>query len=105
MKVRMVGPTSGYGPNGYQSWAADEVVEIDDGDQATVAWYRNHCAGGGGTILEDVKPPAKSAMPSVVADEVNLDRLRSEAEALGIKVDGRWSAQRLQQEIAKARRG
>lgn len=67
MKVKMVGPTSGYGPHGYRSWIADEVVEVDDGDQVAVDWYRAHCAGGGGTILEDVKPkePAKATVESV----------------------------------------
>lgn len=33
---------------------------------------------------------------------VELDRLRAEAEALGIKVDGRWGAERLRQAIAEA---
>ncbi len=59
MRVQLAGPNSGYTPSGYRSWAADEVVEVDDADQVAVDWYRAHCAGGGGTVVEDVKPTAK----------------------------------------------
>ena len=39
--------------------------------------------------------------PTPVAEN-DLSALRKRAENLGVKVDGRWSAERLQQEIAKA---
>ena len=35
----------------------------------------------------------------------SIDQLRSEAEALGIKVDGRWKEPRLIEEIEAARNG
>lgn len=36
-------------------------------------------------------------------DEKDIDRLRAQAERLGIHIDGRWGAARLRQEIAKAK--
>lgn len=36
-------------------------------------------------------------------DEPDLDTLRAEAEELGVKVDKRWKAERLTEEIAKAK--
>lgn len=39
--------------------------------------------------------------PPAVSD-ADLPALQTQARALGVKVDGRWSAERLQQEIAKA---
>ena len=39
---------------------------------------------------EDAPPPV----------DVDLDELRAEAEALGVKVDGRWGVDRLREEIA-----
>jgi hypothetical protein len=83
MRVQLVGPNSGYTPSGYQSWAADEVVEVDDGDQAAVDWYRAHCAGGGGVILEEEKPPALPEPP-----EPTLADLRAQAEAQGLPTYG-----------------
>lgn len=37
--------------------------------------------------------------PDSDADDVTIDKLRAEAEELGIKVDARWKKSRLQQEI------
>ncbi|WPJ50982.1 hypothetical protein RCIP0030_00017 [Klebsiella phage RCIP0030] len=37
--------------------------------------------------------------PDSDADDVTIDKLRAEAEELGIKVDTRWKKPRLQQEI------
>ncbi|TCM21481.1 hypothetical protein EDF56_101145 [Novosphingobium sp. PhB165] len=38
------------------------------------------------------------------AEDAELDALRAQAEELGIEVDGRWGAKRLETEIAKARK-
>lgn len=43
---------------------------------------------------------AQPSAPTPHAED--LPALRAEAEALGVKVDGRWNADRLKQEIAKA---
>lgn len=37
--------------------------------------------------------------PDSDVDDVTIDKLRAEAEELGIKVDARWKKSRLQQEI------
>ncbi len=61
MRVQLVGPSSGYVHDGYRSWLADEVIEVDDNDQAAVDWWRTFATAGGGTVLEDVKPPKPAA--------------------------------------------
>jgi len=43
-----------------------------------------------------------SGWPPERADESDIEALRAEAEAAGVRVDGRWSAARLRQEIAAA---
>ncbi len=45
------------------------------------------------TVHYDTAPAA--------SPEPDLAALRAQAEAAGVKVDGRWNAERLQQEIAK----
>lgn len=42
-------------------------------------------------------------VPSDAPEGADLDVLRAEAEELGIKVDKRWKAERLAEEIAKAK--
>jgi hypothetical protein len=44
--------------------------------------------------------PAADVEPEPAADVDDLDGLRAQAEALGIKVDRRWGADRLRDEIA-----
>lgn len=41
--------------------------------------------------------------PDSDANDVTIDKLRAEAEELGIKVDTRWKKSRLQQEIEAAK--
>lgn len=45
---------------------------------------------------------AVQAVPADEKQEPSIDDLREQAKALGIKVDGRWSADRLTAEIQKA---
>jgi hypothetical protein len=46
------------------------------------------------------------AAPTAIetAETKSIDRLRAEAEQLGVAVDGRWGVARLQHEIMQARR-
>lgn len=44
-------------------------------------------------------PIAEPAEPEGIVDS-DLDALRADAEALGVRVDGRWGEARLRQEIA-----
>jgi hypothetical protein len=55
--------------------------------------------------LVDVEPAVENAeQEDATADsEVSADDLRTVAEALGVTVDGRWGAARLQEEIDRAR--
>ena len=41
--------------------------------------------------------------PELDVEDVTIDKLRAEAEELGIKVDTRWKKSRLQQEIEAAK--
>jgi len=55
------------------------------------------------------EPPAPTVMhhepePEPVETPDSLDKLRLEATQLGIDVDGRWGARRLQYEIEQAKR-
>jgi len=51
----------------------------------------------GADLLESAPEPSPPLEPGII-------QLRVRAEALGVKVDGRWSAARLQQEIANKER-
>ena len=68
------------------AWAVGKCVPAADDAVVTV----------GGTLINE------GTMPSAVAFEPSIDDLRAQAAALGLKVDGRWSRERLADEIAKA---
>jgi hypothetical protein len=61
-----------------------DAGEVDDGD--------TDAEQGAGEQTPPVDPPA----------EDDLDALRADAEAAGVKVDKRWGADRLREEIALA---
>lgn len=54
--------------------------------------------------VEDADPLDEPAPAAPVVQPDPLDGLRARAEALGVKVDGRWGEMRLQHEIATAGR-
>lgn len=64
------------------AWAVGKCAPTDDGAAVTVG--------------------AVQAAPAVAKQEPSIDDLREQAKALGIKVDGRWSADRMASEIQKA---
>lgn len=64
------------------AWAVGKCAPADDGATVTVG--------------------AVQAAPAVAKQEPSIDDLREQAKALGIKVDGRWSADRMASEIQKA---
>lgn len=68
------------------AWALGKCVPADDSAAVTV----------GVTLIDE------GNMPSAAESEPSIDDLRAQAAALGIKVDGRWSADRLAAEIEKA---
>ena len=70
------------------AWAVGKCVPAADDAAVTV----------GGTLINE------GTMPDAVASEPSIEDLRAQAAALGMKVDGRWSHDRLADEIAKAQK-
>lgn len=73
-----------------------DVIEL----ASVPAWAVGKCAPADDSAAVTVG--AVQAAPAVATQEPSIDDLREQAKALGIKVDGRWSRERLADEIAKA---
>lgn len=73
-----------------------DVIEL----ASVPAWAVGKCAPADDSAAVTVG--AVQAAPAVAKQEPSIDDLREQAKALGIKVDGRWSRERLADEIAKA---
>lgn len=94
-------------------YAAGEgsVTEIDDDDAGMVGLAKSLIASGqaehygdAGTVDGDADADAeKLAALEAEKAAAELDALRTEAEAAGVKVDKRWGADRLTLEIAAAK--
>ena len=85
----------------------DTVSEIDDDDDGMVAMAKSLIVSGqavhygdAGTV-EGEEPPSEPPAEEPPAED-DHDALRADAEAAGVKVDGRWGADRLREEIALA---
>ena len=72
-----------------------DVIELAE----VPAWALGKCepADDAATVTAGAKPAAAEA-----ESEPSIDGLRAQAAALGLKVDGRWSRERLIAEIEKA---
>jgi hypothetical protein len=74
-----------------------DVIEL----ASVPTWAVGKCAPADDSATVTVG--AVQAAPAVAKqEEPSIDDLREQAKALGIKVDGRWSADRLATEIQKA---
>ena len=77
-----------------------DVIELAE----VPAWALGKCAPADDSATVTVG--AVQAAPAVqvvqAKQEPSIDDLREQAKALGIKVDGRWSADRMAAEIQKA---
>ena len=73
-----------------------DVIEL----ASVPAWAVGKCAPADDSAAVTVG--AVQAAPAVAKQEPSIDDLREQAKALGIKVDGRWSADRMAAEIQKA---
>lgn len=73
-----------------------DVIEL----ASVPAWAVGKCAPADDSAAVTVG--AVQAVPADEKQEPSIDDLREQAKALGIKVDGRWSADRLTAEIQKA---
>lgn len=68
--------------------------------------YMGAALDGLTAIVHDEEQEAEArsnGFASLGESEADIDALRAEAEALGVKVDKRWKAERLADEIAKAK--
>jgi hypothetical protein len=92
----------------------DEIDPKTDEAKAQLAALKAEVAAGQEPAAEDdaedsaaeVTPesaPQPDEQPVEPQDDSDLEQLRAEAEALGVKVDKRWGADRLRAEIAAAR--
>lgn len=80
-------------------WPAGAVVGGVIELASVPAWAVGKCvpAADDAKVTVGVKPATAEA-----ESEPSIDDLRAQAAALGLKVDGRWSRERLADEIAKA---
>lgn len=78
-----------------QGAVVGSVIEL----ASVPVWAVGKCvpAADDAVVTVGVKPAADE-----VESEPSIDDLRAQAAALGLKVDGRWSRERLADEIAKA---
>ena len=90
-------------------YAAGEgtVTEIDDNDPEMVGLAKSLIGSGqaehyGDAGTADGNDGETEDGPEDPPAEDDLDALRAEAEAAGVKVDGRWGADRLREEIEAA---
>lgn len=81
-------------------WPAGAVVGSVIELAAVPAWALGKCAPADDDATVTVG--AVQAAPADEKQEPSADDLREQAKALGIKIDGRWSRERLIAEIEKA---
>lgn len=83
-----------------QGAAVGDVVDV--GERAGIpAWALGKCEPVADDEPVTAGAPSEASEPAPAASDV--DALRAEAEALGVRVDRRWSAARLADEITKAK--
>ena len=77
-----------------------DVIEL----ASVPSWAVGKCAPAddSATVTVGVVQAAPAAQVVQAKQEPSIDDLREQAKALGIKVDGRWSVDRLAAEIEKA---
>jgi hypothetical protein len=66
MKIKLLGGGSFYGPHGTMvSYGPNSVIDIDNGDKPSVAYWQERVDGGAAELLE--APPAGAAKAAVKA--------------------------------------
>jgi hypothetical protein len=77
-----------------------DVIEL----ASVPTWAVGKCAPAddGATVTVGAVQAAPAAQVVQAKQEPSIDDLREQAKAFGIKVDGRWSADRMAAEIQKA---
>ncbi len=70
-------------------------------DDELKAHFRQVAAENGASLLGEPEPEPEPE-PAPAPPDADLDDLRAQAEAVGVKVDKRWGADRLRSEIDAA---
>lgn len=84
----------------FLAFAAGDQVSDEEADRLGVRAYFEKSA----PKAEDKSASVpQNKMATAPDDKSELDSLRETAKALGVKVDGRWNADRLRTEIADAK--
>ena len=78
---------------------AEEAIALVANRRADFAKARKPAA----TAPESKPEPVREPEPEPIETPDSIDKLRLEATQLGINVDGRWGARRLQHEIEQAK--
>jgi hypothetical protein len=93
MKIRTLDHVNSHWSDG-RHLSAGQGAELvaDDADTDAVAHLQHLVATGQAEVVDEPEPDP----------EAELDDLREQAEAAGVKVDRRWGADRLREEITKA---
>lgn len=91
-------------------YAADEdtVTEIDDDDAGMIGLAKSLISSGQAEFygdagaVDDSEPVGDEPTGEESDPDAELDHLREQAGAAGVKVDGRWGADRLREELEAA---
>lgn len=105
MRIRILNQVSERTAGGHH-YAAMEgtVTDVDDHNKDMINLAKWLVARGDAQFVKvaPVKEPDPDTKTSVrESADVVLDQLRARAEAAGVKIDRRWGAERLSEEIAK----
>jgi len=78
MKVKMLGPIAGVGPDGsITSWGPDQVVDVDDDNKTAVAFYTARVKDGVAVLIDELA----AAKAVVAAADAKSDAKSDAAEA------------------------
>jgi len=83
----------------------DQWINVEEGPFAVKLRRHNHFEVDSDSVASDGSAiePVKPVRVRDAAIDTKREELVDEAEALGVKVDGRWSLARLEAEIAAAK--
>jgi hypothetical protein len=95
----LVIPTKGFRHNGVRHLPGDKFSASEQDANILLAEKKVRLEDGGRVVLSPPPPPVAAA----IGPASQKERLRAEAETLGIQVVQRWGAARIQREIDRAK--
>ena len=91
MKVKMLGPIAGVGPDGsITSWGPDQVVDVDDDDKTAVAFYQARVKDGVAVLIDELAD-AKAIVAAADAKSEADAKADAKADAAEAKADAKAS--------------